>query len=221
MALNLKQDWQDGPGQSMHGPDFNAHAAALNAHDAAIVALQAGGGGGGGGTTYDDTAIKARATALEGRATTLENEYTTLDGEVTTNTADITTLKNAAAPKAPSDFIIVQFGGGTTRAPGYGDFITGFYVGRAFTATKVVYQFDSVDASGNTAVELRRNGSQVASSNLTISAANQADGTGTDAARTATINQSFSAGDRAALYCTSVGTTPGKGLRAWILGTWN
>lgn len=119
-----------------------------------------------------------------------------------------------------SDFILVQVGN-VARAVGSGDFAVGHYVGRAFTVTKVVYQFDTADASGNTTVELRRNGSQVASSNVTVSAANQADGTGTDSARTATISQSFSVGDRINLQITAVGTTPGKGLRAWIVGTWN
>lgn len=120
----------------------------------------------------------------------------------------------------PADFILVQVGN-TARATGSGDFAVAHYVGRAFTATKVVYQFDTADASGNTTVELRRNGSQVTSSSVAVSAANQADGTGTDAARSVTISQSFSVGDRINLQITGVGTTPGKGLRAWIVGTWN
>lgn len=120
----------------------------------------------------------------------------------------------------PADFMLVQVGN-TARATGSGDFAVGHYVGRAFTATKVVYQFDTADASGSTTVELRCNGSQVTSSSVAVSAANQADGTGTDAARTVTISQSFSVGDRINLQITAVGTTPGKGLRAWIVGTWN
>jgi hypothetical protein len=125
----------------------------------------------------------------------------------------------AALPLAlPSDFVWVAQTG--TRVTGVGDLAAGMYVGRAFTATRVVYQFDSADASGSTAVELRRNGVQVASSNLTISALDQVDGTATDTARTATVNQSFAVGDRLSLHCT-IGTTPGKGLRAYIFGTWN
>ena len=120
----------------------------------------------------------------------------------------------------PADFIVVQVGN-TARATGSGDFAVAHYVGRGFTASSITYQFDTADASGNTVVELRRNGTQVTSSNLTVSAANQADGTSTDAARTATISQAFSVGDRINLQITSVGTTPGKGLRAWIKGTWN
>lgn len=119
----------------------------------------------------------------------------------------------------PSDFVIVQ--SNSTRATGMGDFTVAFYVGRAFTATKVVYQFETADASGSTTVELRHNGTQVTSSSVAVTAANQVDGTGTDAARTVTISQSFSAGDRINLQITAIGTTPGKGLKAWILGAWN
>lgn len=148
---------------------------------------------------------------------------------VTTTGAQTLTNKTISASSntitlpgiVPADMILVHTSGLTTRATGYGAFPVGFYVGRAFTATKIIYQFDTADASGSTSAELRRNGSTVTSSNLTISAANQADGTGTDSARTATISQSFSVGDRMALYISATGTTPGAGLRAWIIGTWN
>lgn len=117
-----------------------------------------------------------------------------------------------------ADLFLVQFGN-SVRAVGTGDFATGFYVGRAFTATKIVYQFDTVDGvSTSTSIQLNRNGSLVSSSNITVSAANQADGTGTDAARSATINQAYSIGDRIGLSITAVPGTPGKGLRAYIQG---
>ena len=132
-----------------------------------------------------------------------------------------TGLPAAGVVGIPSDFVYVVCGDDTTRATGLGDFTVGQYVGRAFTLTKVVYQFDTADASGNTSVEVQRNGSQVTSSNVTVSAANQADGTGTDAARTATPSQSFAVGDRIAVNITAIGTTPGKGCRAYLLGTWN
>lgn len=119
----------------------------------------------------------------------------------------------------PCDFIFQAQTG--IRQTGVGDFAVGLYVGRAFTVTSITYQFDTADASGNTSVELRRNGSQVTSSNLTVSAANQADGTSTDSARTATPTQSFAVGDRLGIQITAVGTTPGRGIRAYILGTWN
>jgi hypothetical protein len=147
------------------------------------------------------------------------------DGDATWETPDVTQAeldaKANTAGGIPSDFVYEELSPATTRSVGGTDRLVGMYVGRAFTLTKVVYQFDSADALGNTSVEVRRNGSQVASSNLTISAANQADGTGTDSARTATPNQSFAIGDRVKLQITAVGTTPGKGLKAYLFGTWN
>lgn len=126
---------------------------------------------------------------------------------------------NSGDQAIPCDFVMIAQTG--TRVTGIGDLAVAQYVGRAFTLTKVIYQFDTADASGNTSVETRRNGSQVTSSNLTVSAANQADGTSTDAARTATISQSFAVGDRITPWITAVGTTPGKGVRAYYFGTWN
>jgi hypothetical protein len=154
----------------------------------------------------------------------LQTQVASVPSDVNLDTinAQLTILQAAvsALVKPPSDFIIVQMGGGTSRSVGYGDFLTGFYVGRAFTAGKVIYQFDSADGSGNSVVEMRRNGVQVSGSSLSISAANQVDGSGTDAARTATVNQLFSVGDRISLYCSSMGYNPGKGLRAWVYGVW-
>lgn len=115
-----------------------------------------------------------------------------------------------------ADIIIVAQTG--TRVTGIGDVLVGFYVTRAFVLQSVTYQFGTADASGSTSVELGRNGSQVASSNLTVSAANQADGTGTDAARTASPTQAFSVGDRLTVNVTAVGTTPGKQLIAVLRG---
>lgn len=161
------------------------------------------------------------------RTITLPNASDTLVGRTTTDTLQnkvISAANNTLVLTnnvVPSDFILVQFGGNTTRSTGTGDFTVAFYVGRAFTATSVVYQFDTADASGSTTVLLQRNGSTVSGSSTSITAANQADGTGTDSARTAAVSQSFSVGDRINLSISSVGTTPGKGLRAWVLGTWN
>ncbi|WP_280248758.1 hypothetical protein [Nocardia abscessus] len=136
--------------------------------------------------------------------------------------ARLSDTRTPSANTVPSDFVFVATSPSTTRATGSGDWTVGMYVGRAFTLTKAVYQFETADASGNTTVEVRRNGSQVTNSNLTISAANQADGSGTDTARTAsTISQSFAVGDRIGVQITAVGTTPGKGLKVYLFGTWN
>lgn len=136
------------------------------------------------------------------------------------NDGRLTDTRTPSANTVPSDFVLVAVAPTTTRST-VEDWTVGQYVGRAFTLTKVVYQFETADASGNTSCEVQRNGSQVTSSNVTVSAANQADGTGTDTARTATPNQSFAVGDRINVVVTAVGTTPGKGLRAYLLGTWN
>jgi hypothetical protein len=161
-----------------------------------------------GTNTGDQTSVTGNA----GTATALATART-INGVSFNGTANITI-------PVPSDFMLVQVGN-IARAVGSGDFAVGHYVGRAFTVTKVVYQFDTVDASGSTTVELRRNGTQVTSSSVAVTAANQVDGTATDAARSVTVNQSFSVGDRISLQITGVGTTPGKGLRAWVVGTWN
>lgn len=164
------------------------------------------------GLTGTNSGDQTTVTGNAGSATVLATART-INGVSFNGSANITI-------PVPSDFMLVQVGN-TARATGSGDFAVAHYVGRAFTATKVVYQFDTADASGSTTVELRRNGTQVTSSSVAVTAANQADGTGTDAARSVTISQSFSIGDRINLQITGIGTTPGKGLRAWIVGTWN
>lgn len=141
-------------------------------------------------------------------------------GAAPSATADAVT-KTYVDTTHPSDFILVQFGGNTTRAVGTGDFATAFYVGRAFTATSITYQFDTADSSGSTTVNLSLNGSAISATSTAVTAANQADGTSTDAARTKTFSQSFSIGSRINLAITATGTSPGRGLRAWIVGRWN
>lgn len=179
--------------------------------------------------TYGTTAIAwvpdtIAGTGLVRSGNTLNASAIPISALATTGSASSSTYLNGAgawaSPAIPSDFMPVQFGPNTLRAAGTGDFPTGFYVGRAFTATSITYQFDVADGSGSTVVNLFHNGSSVAAAALTVSAANQADSTGTDAARTATFSQAYAVGDRIALNVVSVGGTPGKGLRAWILGTW-
>lgn len=126
---------------------------------------------------------------------------------------------NSGDQAIPSDFVMMSHSG--VRATGIGDLAVAQAVVRAFTLTKVVYQFDTPDASGSTTVETRRNGAQVASSSVAVTAANQADGSGTESARTVTVNQSFAVGDRITPWITGIGTTPGRGLRAYYFGTWN
>lgn len=149
--------------------------------------------------------------------------FGTTAGTVTQgNDSRLSDTRTPSANTVPCDFVYVCTSPGTARATGTGDWTVGMYVGRAFTLTSVTYQFETADASGTTSCEVRRNGSQVSSSNLTtLSVANQADGTSTDAARTATPNQSFAVGDRLLVQITAIGTTPGKGLKVYLKGTWN
>ncbi|MGW4718894.1 hypothetical protein [Nocardia sp. NPDC004260] len=137
------------------------------------------------------------------------------------NDARLSDTRTPSANTVPCDFMFVAVSPSATRATGAGDWTVGMYVGRAFTLTKCVYQFETADASGSTSAEIRRNGSTVTSSGVTVTAANQADGTSTDAARTSTPNQSFAVGDRLGVQITAVGTTPGKGLKVYLFGTWN
>lgn len=134
-------------------------------------------------------------------------------------------LSDARAPLAgtnPSDFLYVVTSPASARAVGAGDFTVGMRVGRAFTLTSCIYQFETADASGSTSAQINKNGTLVPSSGVTVTAANQADGTSTDAARTATPTAtSFAVGDRISGSITAVGTTPGKGLKVYLLGTFN
>ncbi|MGW0043490.1 hypothetical protein [Rhodococcus sp. NPDC003348] len=130
---------------------------------------------------------------------------------------------DAAAPAnaLPADFVWVSHSG--VRATGVGDLAAGMEVGRAFIVDAVTYQFDTADASGSTTAEIRKNGTAITGSSLAVAAANQATGTGTRSARTATLTdaaRSFAEGDVFAPAITAVGTTPGKGLRVWIKGRW-
>ncbi|QGJ94911.1 minor tail protein [Gordonia phage Stormageddon] len=87
------------------------------------------------------------------------------------------------------------------------------------TLTEVTYEFGTADSGSSTVVELRKNGTMLAGSQLTVSAANQAIGAGTEAARTATGTWSFAKGDVLTVNITSIGTGPGQRLTAHLYGT--
>ncbi|MCU7527390.1 hypothetical protein [Prescottella equi] len=118
----------------------------------------------------------------------------------------------------PFEMIIVHSSG--TRKLGDGDLLVGEPLPRACTIDSVLYQFGTKDASGSTAVALLKNSILITGTNLTVTAANQVDGTATDGARTAmaTANNVFAQNDRLAVTITSLGTTPGKVLKAVIRG---
>ncbi|MBM4640720.1 hypothetical protein GS448_24645 [Rhodococcus hoagii] len=118
----------------------------------------------------------------------------------------------------PFEVVIVHSSG--TRKAGTGDLIVHMPVTRACTIDSVLFQFGTRDSSGSTSVSLLRNGSLITGTNLSVAAANQVDGTGTDGARTATAtgNNVLVQNDRLGVNVTALGATPGKVLVAVIRG---
>lgn len=112
----------------------------------------------------------------------------------------------------PYDLSVVSAGKDTTRATGTNDFPMGIKLQRAVTFTSVTYRANTADASGNSTFELRKNGVAVSGSSATVAAANQVAG------GTATGTFAFAVGDILTVQTTAVGTTPGTGLVADILG---
>ncbi|MCV7208422.1 hypothetical protein [Mycolicibacterium canariasense] len=103
------------------------------------------------------------------------------------------------------------------RVTGYGDNTLGFLVPAAFTLTGVVFRGETADASGSTTVEIRKNGAQIASTAKTIAAANQwAYGANVIVSG---LTEAIAAGDVLRPYISAVGTTPGKGFSAVLIGT--
>jgi hypothetical protein len=97
------------------------------------------------------------------------------------------------------------------RESGYGPGL-GVRLPRACLFTSVHYRCGTADASGNTVVELRRNGAAVAGTSVSLAAASQVAGSG------AAGSWAFAAGDVVAAYVSAVGATPGSGLVAEVAG---
>ena len=142
--------------------------------------------------------------------------------------ADVSTSAAIAANKTlvPASFPYISHG--STRATGVGDLPAGLPFFENFTITQIIYIFGAADASGSTTVKLQRNRAgttvDIVGSSQTITAANQADGTSTDAARTFTISDptgTIQSGDRILVNITAVGTTPGKMIGVWLRGYYN
>jgi hypothetical protein len=115
---------------------------------------------------------------------------------------------------------VVQVG---TRALGVGDVPGGAACVEPYLIDGLVYYFDTPDASGSTAVSLLKGvnagaATTVSGSALTVTAANQADGSTTDAARTVTFGSpvAVAAGERLYPNITSRGTTPGNGFKVYV-----
>lgn len=105
------------------------------------------------------------------------------------------------------------------RAVGYGDNQMGLTVPAAFTLTEIVYRGISADASGSTTGEVRRNGTAITGSSLSVAAANQ--WTYGSNVRITGLSQAISAGDVLRPYISAIGTTPGAGFSAVLVGTVN
>jgi hypothetical protein len=117
-------------------------------------------------------------------------------------------LSNARTPTAAGqvyDFEYVHTTG--TRAAGAGNVLPqGIKLLRDITVTQVTWRGNTADASGNTVVELRKNGAQVSGTSKTIAAADQTAG---GANATVTGSWNYDAGEILLPYTVSVGTTPG------------
>lgn len=143
-------------------------------------------------------------TALAALTATTDNMVQSVAGAW----ASRTPAQVKAALAIPYDFYLRPFADGSVRvASSSGDMAYGLKVVRAFQIASVTYRVRTADASGNLVVELRKNGTQQASTVDTIAAASQVAGhqiTG--------LSVSFAAGDVLLPVITGVGTTPGFGL---------
>lgn len=142
----------------------------------------------------------------------LKDTWVTGDTYTATDQNDVADAVNALSNAY--DLSIIGFGAGSVRAVGTGDNPMGVHLMRAVTISKVTYRCATADASGNLVVELRKNGAQIAGSPATIAAANQVAG----ADQTISPEVACAASDIITVYVTGIGTTPGKGLVADILG---
>lgn len=116
---------------------------------------------------------------------------------------------------APYDLNVVGALNATTRAVGLNDNPMGIKLPRAVTFSSVTFRAATADASGNTVVELRKNGSTVSGTSTTIAAASQVAG------GTSTGTWAFAAGDIVTVYISAIGTTPGKAIVADLKGVAN
>jgi hypothetical protein len=122
-------------------------------------------------------------------------------------------LSDSRTPTAAGqvyDIVYVHTNSATTRATGGGNVASqGIKLTRNIRITQVRYRGATAGVSGTLDVELRKNGSQVASTNKSIAVADQTAG-GANATATGTFD--YDAGDILLPWITAVGTTPGLGL---------
>lgn len=133
--------------------------------------------------------------------------------------ARATLALGAAAVKTANMDIPVWYeipAGNGARAVGYMDNKLGMMIPAAFTLTGVVYRGLTADASGSSTFEIRKNGTQISGTSLEITAANQW-GYDSDIIITG-LSVSLAAGDIIRPYISAVGTTPGNGFSAILIG---
>lgn len=147
-------------------------------------------------------------TAAQGNDARLNDTRTPTDNTVgTTKYVDgsITTVKMATTARAYDVSYTQSIG---SRKVGTGEVPLGTRISRSITFTQAVFRFETADASGSTVVQVRKNGASVYSATITAPALTA----------TVTGTVTFVDGDILTVYTNSVGTTPGKGLVADLLG---
>lgn len=150
----------------------------------------------------------AAGTAAQGNDSRLSDKRIPVDGSVgTTQMADggITVAKLATTARA-YDICFTQSVG--TRKVGNGEVPLGIRISRSVTFTQALFRFETADASGTSQVEVRKNGTAVYTATMAQGGL----------AVVATGSVSFVDGDILTVYTSTVGTTPGKGLVADLLG---
>ena len=150
----------------------------------------------------------AAGTAAQGNDSRLSDKRIPVDGSVgTTQMADGgTTVAKLATTARAYDICFTQSVG--TRKVGNGEVPLGIRISRSVTFTQVLFRFETADVSGTSQVQVRKNG-------VAVYTATMAQG---GLAVVATGSVSFVDGDILTVYISTVGTTPGKGLVADLLG---
>ncbi|MFE3051616.1 hypothetical protein [Nocardia sp. NPDC059239] len=128
------------------------------------------------------------------------------------NDSRLSNPRTPATGTSPYDLSIVVCGKDTVRAFGTGDFTFGVKLQRAVTFTSWTIRGGTEGSGGNLVVELRKNGTAVPGSAITVAGGSQVAG------GSATGVFAFAAGDILIIGITAAGSTPGKGLIADLLG---
>ncbi|WP_109527976.1 hypothetical protein [Nocardia aurea] len=142
-------------------------------------------------------------------ATDAATARTALGAVATTDTR----LSDARTPTALGQLYDIAFKSHNgTRAAGAGNVMPeGLRVERKITVSSITYRGETA-GTGNLVVELRQNGTTVASTSATIAAANHALDT------TLTGTWVFNAGDRITVHITTIDNPAGRGLQASLRG---